>query len=75
MTDREQIELIRTRTLQQIADLREEQKPTVNDNGQFTAWTEYVAALQATVDWCDRKLIELEPFEIVSRAFTDDFNL
>jgi hypothetical protein len=68
MTDKEQIELIRTRTLQQIADLRAEQKPSTSDGGAWTLWDKYVNSLQETVDWCDRKLAGIEPFEVQSRG-------
>ncbi len=71
MTDLEQLELIRTRTLQQIADLRANPKPSYSLDGQWVSWTTYVESLQATVDWCSRQLAGNEPFEIRSQAYTD----
>jgi hypothetical protein len=70
MSDREQIESIRSQTLAQLADLRANPKPTYSIDGQTVSWTDYVRALQETVDWCDAKLIGLAPFEIQSQATT-----
>ena len=70
MSDREQIESIRSQTLAQLADLRANPKPTYSIDGQTVSWTDNVRALQETVDWCDAKLIGLAPFEIQSQATT-----
>ena len=70
MADREQIESIRSQTLAQLVDLRANPKPTYSIDGQTVSWTDYVRALQETVDWCDAKLIGLAPFEIQSQATT-----
>jgi hypothetical protein len=70
-TDLEQLELIRTRTLQQIADLRADPKPSYSLDGQWVTWTTYVESLQATVEWCNRLLAGYEPFEYRSQAYTD----
>lgn len=70
-TDIEQYELIRTRTLQQIADVRADPKPSYSLDGQWVSWTTCVESLQATIDWCDRKLAGCTPFEIHSQAYTD----
>jgi hypothetical protein len=70
MTDREQIETIRRLTLAQLVDLRGNPKPTYTIDGQTVSWTTYVQSLQQTVDWCDSKLIGLEPFELQSQATT-----
>lgn len=70
MTDREQIETIRSQTLAQILELRANPKPTYMVDGQTVSWTDYVGSLQNTVDWCDAKLIGLEPFEVQSQATT-----
>lgn len=65
-----QIQAIRTQTLAQIQEVRGSLKPTYWIDGQRVHWEQYVDALQRTVDWCDRKLTELEPFEIVSEGAT-----
>jgi hypothetical protein len=70
MTDIEQIENIRQLTLSQIADLRENPKPTYTIDGQTVSWTAYITSLQETVDWCDAKLLGLAPFEVRSQAIT-----
>jgi hypothetical protein len=69
-TDLEQLELIRSRALQQIADIRAEQKPSYSLDGQWVSWTAYVESLQATVDWCNRQLAGCDPFEVRSQAYT-----
>lgn len=63
-----QIKAIRTQTLAQIQEVRGGLKPTYWIDGQRVHWEQYVDALQRTVDWCDRKLNELEPFEVVSEG-------
>ncbi len=68
--DRADIETIRSRTLQQLADLRAKPKPTNSIDGQRVSWETYIQSLQDTVDWCDRKLVDLDPFEIQSQGTT-----
>jgi len=67
-TDREQIESIKAQALQQLADLRANPKPSYSIDGQNVAWDAYLASLERTVDWCDRKLAGYEPYEIASRG-------
>lgn len=68
MTDTQQITTIRTNSLSQIEDIRADPKPTYWLDGQRVHWQEYVESLQATVDWCDQKIMEAELFEIRSRG-------
>ena len=70
MTDTEQLQLIRSQTLVQLATLRADPKPTYWIDGQRVHWQEYVDSLQRTVDWCDQKLIDYAPFEIRSQGIT-----
>ena len=70
MTDREQIESIRSLSLSQLAELRVDPKPTYWLDGQRVHWQQYAESLQKTVDWCDRKLAEIEPFEVRSQGGT-----
>jgi hypothetical protein len=70
MTDTEQLQLIRSQTLAQLATLRADPKPTYWIDGQRVHWQEYVDSLQRTVDWCDQKLIDYVPFEIRSQGIT-----
>ena len=67
-TDREQIESIKTQVLQQLVDLRTNPKPSYDLGGQSVSWETYLTSLEHTVDWCDHKLIENEPFEISSQG-------
>lgn len=70
MTDVEQIRSIRSQTLTQLDEIRATPKPTYWIDGQRVHWQEYVDSLQKTVDWCDQKLVEAEPFEVRSQAGT-----
>jgi hypothetical protein len=56
--------------LAQLVDLRADPKPTYSIDGQTISWTAYIQSLQETVDWCDAKLVGLEPFEVQSRGTT-----
>ena len=69
-TEAEQIALIRTQTLAQLEQLRVSPKPSYSIDGQKVSWTEYAESLQLTIDWCDRKLIDDEPFEFKSEGTT-----
>ena len=70
LRDRLQIETIKNQTLQLIEDLRANPKPTYSIDGQTVSWTHYVETLQETVDWCDRKISDSEPFEIHTQGIT-----
>jgi hypothetical protein len=70
MTEAEQIALVRSQTLAQLVELRANPKPSYSIDGQNVSWTEYAASLQETIDWCDRKLAEYQPFELQTEATT-----
>jgi hypothetical protein len=70
MTDIEQIQSIRNQTLAQLDSIRANPKPTYWIDGQRVHWQEYAESLQKTVDWCDQKLTDYEPFEVRSQAIT-----
>ena len=70
MSDVQQIQSIRSQTLTQLDALRADPKPSYWIDGQRVHWQEYADALQRTIDWCDRKLAEYEPFEVRSQAIT-----
>ena len=70
MTDQQQLSEIRSLTLAQLAELRAEHKPTYWIDGQRVHWEEYAESLQRTIDWCDQKLADGEPFEVHSRGTT-----
>ncbi len=69
-TDPEQIRTIRTQTLAIIAELTANPKPTYYIDGQTVSWNSYLTNLQATVDWCDKKLASYAPFEFRTQATT-----
>mgnify|MGYP001056945441 CR=1 FL=1 len=69
-SDVEQIRTIKSQTLAIIAELTANPKPTYYIDGQTVSWNAYLARLQATVDWCERKLAGEEPFEIRSQGIT-----
>ena len=69
-TDTERIQTIKSQTLAVIAELTAEPKPSYTIDGQSVSWNDYLARLQATVDWCERKLAGQEPFEIRSQGTT-----
>ena len=68
MTEIQQIQSIRSQTLTQLDSIRANPKPTYWIDGQRVQ--EYADSLQRTVDWCDQKLIEYEPFEVRSQGVT-----
>ena len=70
MTDVEQIQAIRSHSLSQLEQLRADPKPTYWLDGQRVHWEEYAESLQRTIDWCDAKLAEYQPFEVRSRGMT-----
>ena len=70
MSDVAQIQAIRSQTLAQLEQLRADPKPTYWLDGQRVHWEQYAESLQRTVDWCDGKLAEYEPFEVHSQGMT-----
>jgi hypothetical protein len=70
MTDVEQILSIRSQTLAQLDAIRADPKPSYWIDGQRVQWQEYADALQRSVDWCDQKLVEYQPFEVRSQGIT-----
>jgi hypothetical protein len=70
MSDYDQIAAVRSQALAQLLELRATPKPTYTIDGQSVSWESYVQSLQATIDWCDLKLIGLDPFEVQTRGVT-----
>ncbi len=68
--DPSQIEAIRGQALQQMQDLLASEAPTITVNDEEVPWAPLLASLERTVDWCDRKLGEYDPYEVRSRATT-----
>lgn len=69
-SDAEQLIAIRSQALAQIADVTAQPKPSYVIDGQRVDWTEYVASLRATVEWCDHKIADQQPYEIQSWGAT-----
>jgi hypothetical protein len=68
--DLEQIEAIRNQALDQMQDLLASTEPTITVNDEEIPWAPLLASLERTVDWCDRKLGEYDPYEVRSRGKT-----
>jgi hypothetical protein len=66
----EQIVAMREQAVAQMEALLANSGPTITVNGEEMAWAPLLAALERTVDWCDRKLGEYEPFEVRSQGTT-----
>lgn len=62
---------IKRQTLATLAELAREPKPTYKIDGAVVSWTEYQESLRETVDWCDKQLNALTPFELRSLAVID----
>ncbi|MEN6498346.1 MAG: hypothetical protein ABFD16_28935 [Thermoguttaceae bacterium] len=69
-SDLEQLQTIKSQTLALIAELTANPKPSYRLDGQTVSWNTYLARLQETVDWCQRKLAGQDPFEIQSQGIT-----
>ncbi len=69
-SDLEQIQTIRQQSLAQLASLRATPKPSYTIDGQQVNWESYVRSLQATIDWCDVKLNDDQPFEQHTVGYT-----
>lgn len=66
----QQILAIRNQSLAQLEQLRMSPKPSYSLDGQRVSWQEYVESLQQTIDWCDQKLADYQPFECRSQGTT-----
>ncbi len=66
----EEIEAIRDQAAAQIQSLLATSGPTITVNGTEVAWAPLLAPLQRTLDWCDQKLADYQPFEVRSQAET-----
>jgi hypothetical protein len=64
------VEAMRAQAIAQMEALLATSGPTITVNGEEMAWAPLLAALERTVDWCDRKLGEYEPFEVRSQGTT-----
>ena len=67
-TDSAQIATIKSQTLQIIADITAQPKPTYMIDGQMVSWGAYLSQLRDTVKWCNDQAANEAPFEIHSRG-------
>lgn len=70
MSDTETIQTIKSQTLAILAEITANPKPSYSIDGQQVAWNEYLRQLQATVEWCDRRLAAAEPVELHATGYT-----
>lgn len=70
MSDADMLRTIKSQTLALIAEITATPKPSYSIDGQAVAWADYLARLQAVVEWCDARLAGEEPYEIHSRGCT-----
>ncbi len=66
----QQIEAMRDQTIAQILDLLATAGPTISVNGVDVVWAPILESLERTLDWCDRKLAEYQPYEVRTRGET-----
>ena len=64
----EQIKTIRSQTLQRIAEITAEPKPSYTIDGQSVNWNDYLKALRETISWCDLMMNIESPGDVVSRG-------
>ncbi|MGL4512305.1 MAG: hypothetical protein ACRCT8_04385 [Lacipirellulaceae bacterium] len=67
-SETDQLRTIRSQTFERLRTVRSELKPTYWIDGQRVHWETYAESLQRTIDWCDQKIADLEPFEVSSRG-------
>ena len=65
-----EIEAIRTQTIAQIQDLLATSGPTITVNGTEVTWAPLLSSLRSTLDWCDRKLADYQPYVVRSEGET-----
>ena len=70
MSNLQQLEAIKANTLEQMAAVSAERKPSYSEGGQSFDWTAYLEHLQRRVDWCNQQLAAEEPFEISTQGYT-----
>lgn len=61
---------IRAQALERIAEITARPRPSYQLDGQSVAWSDYLARLEATVDWCNQRLNGEEPFERATQGCT-----
>ena len=62
----QEIEAVRDAAFTQLQGLLELAAPTVVTADGPVPWTPWLAHLQNCIDWCDRKRLEVDPYEVQS---------
>lgn len=70
MSDAETIATIKANALARIAEITAAPKPSYSIDGQSFSWSEYLAQLRSTVEWCNSQLNAETPFEEHSVGYT-----
>jgi hypothetical protein len=65
-----QIEAIRDSAVAQLQSLLATSGPTITVNGVEVVWAPLLTPLQRTLDWCDQKLADYQPYEVRSQGET-----
>lgn len=68
-TDLQQIATIKSQTLARMTEITAQPKPTYHLDGQTVAWSDYLAQLQRTIDWCNEILAGETPVEVRSQGY------
>ena len=69
-SDLQQLATIKSQSLQILADITANPKPSYDVDGQSISWNDYLAQLQRTVEWCDRQTATLSPAELHTEGGT-----
>ncbi len=69
-SDQQQLVTIKGQSLQILADITANPKPSYNIDGQSISCNDYLAQLRRTVDWCDRQIVALAPAELHTQGRT-----
>lgn len=69
-SDQQQLETIKSQSLQILADITANPKPSYNIDGQSISWNDYLAQLQRTIDWCDGQIAAAAPTELHTEGGT-----
>ncbi len=70
MSDFDHFQLIRSQTLNVMAEITSQPQPSYTVDGRTFSWSSYMQRLVGIVNWCDDKIAAGEPYEFRSQAGT-----
>jgi len=70
MSNATDIQTIKDQAIANMLEITAHPKPSYSVDGHSWSWTEYMAQLQSTIQWCNSQLTAETPFEVVSQAYT-----